>query len=151
MHAASEHAPREHARKGSSALFSCAVLVISVILGACGSGSSAPTAAPTTEVATTATTTMPTTEVATTTVASTSGAATEAIDGATAYLRRCGGCHGAEGTAQGADTLAGVGTKPEEFVRLMVEQGGGGGMPAFGEWLEPAEIDAIIAYVRASF
>jgi len=28
---------------------------------------------------------------------------------------------------------------------------GGGEMPAFGESLDPAEIDAIIAYVKASF
>ena len=73
-----------------------------------------------------------------------------AIDAATAYLRRCGGCHGAEGTEQGAQTLVGVGSKPESFVREKV-MAGGGGMPAFGEWLEQAEIDAIITYVRASF
>jgi len=73
-----------------------------------------------------------------------------AIDAATAYLRRCGGCHGAEGTAQGAQTLAGAGSLPESYV-LDTVMTGGGGMPAFGEWLDRAEIDAIVAYVRASF
>ena len=72
------------------------------------------------------------------------------IDPASAYLRRCGGCHGAEGTAQGAQTLEGVGSRPESFVLDKVMTGGRG-MPAFGEWLDQAEIDAIVTYVRATF
>lgn len=39
---------------------------------------------------------------------------------------------------------------PESYV-LETVMTGGGGMPSFGEWLEQDEIDAIVAYVRASF
>jgi cytochrome c553 len=130
------------------------------------------TATPTTGTPTTETTTSPssvanttsapsTTGAPVTTAAPTTSAAPEttpaptttqaaAFDAATAYLRRCGGCHGAEGTAQGAQTLVGVGELPESYV-LETVMIGGGGMPSFGEWLDQAEIDAIVAYVRASF
>ncbi len=123
-------------------LFFCAVAALG-LLQACGSGaqtSSESTSAPSTTVVPTApsvTTAAPTTQA-------------PAIDAATSYLRRCGGCHGAEGTAQGAQTLAGVGSLPESYVLEKVMTGGGG-MPSFGELLEQAEIDAIVAYVRASF
>jgi len=72
------------------------------------------------------------------------------VEAETAYLRRCGGCHGAAGTEQAAQSLAEVASKPESWVRAKV-MSGGGEMPAFGESLHPAEIDAIIAYVTASF
>lgn len=107
---------------------------------------------PTTTAVTTTTatpTTATTTTVVPTTTAPSSTAATS-IEAETAYLRRCGGCHGAAGTEQVAQSLAAVASNPESWVRAKVMTGGGG-MPAFGEWLDPAEIDAIIAYVTASF
>ena len=51
---------------------------------------------------------------------------------------------------QAAQTLAGVAANPESWLRAEVMTGGGG-MPAFGERLDPAEIDAIVAYVMATF
>ena len=126
----------------------------------------ATTATATTGTLTTETTTSPSSAANTTSAPSTTGAPVTtaapgttpaptttqaaAFDAANAYLRRCGGCHGAEGTAQAAQTLEGVGELPESYV-LDTVMTGGGGMPAFGEWLEQGEIDAIVAYVRASF
>jgi len=78
---------------------------------------------------------------------------------ASALLQGCGGAAtsiaetttAAPGTtAQGAQTLAGVGSLPESYVLNKVMTGGGA-MPSFGDWLDQAEIDAIVAYVRTSF
>jgi hypothetical protein len=107
------------------------------------------TTAVTTTTATPTTRVVPTTTTPTTTTTPSSTVATS-IEAETAYLRRCGGCHGAAETEQAAQSLAAVASNPASWVRAKV-MAGGGGMPAFGEWLDPAEIDAIIAYVTATF
>ena len=71
-------------------------------------------------------------------------------DGASAYLRRCGGCHGAAGTEQAATSLAGVRTGSESDVRTKIVNGSST-MPAFGGQVDPAEIDAIVEYVMVNF
>ncbi len=72
------------------------------------------------------------------------------VDSASAYLRRCGGCHGAAGTEQAATSLAGVKTGSESDVRAKIVDGSST-MPAFGGQVDPAEIDAIVEYVMENF
>ena len=70
----------------------------------------------------------------------------EFVDGASAYLRRCGGCHGAIGTAQNELSLVGLGDRPPESIRQVIELGQKA-MPGFGGAISDAEIDAIVTYV----
>ena len=39
-------------------------------------------------------------------------------------------------------------TRTDEFIRERLKNGKEGGMPAFGQTLSDAEIDALIAYIR---
>ena len=72
------------------------------------------------------------------------------VDGSSAYLRRCGGCHGAAGTEQAATSLAGVKSGSEAAVRAKVVNGSST-MPAFAGQVAPDEIDAIVEYVMENF
>lgn len=63
----------------------------------------------------------------------------------------CLHCHtmGSTGGTRGPN-LSGIGrtAKPEEMRKQIVQ--GGKGMPAFGEVLQPNELDDLIAYLRSS-
>jgi mono/diheme cytochrome c family protein len=87
------------------------------------------------------------TEPATTEPAATGGA--EAADGAAVFASAgCGNCH----TLKAADATGSVGPNldelmpDEEQVAAQVANGGGG-MPAFGDQLSDAEIEAVAQYV----
>jgi mono/diheme cytochrome c family protein len=77
-------------------------------------------------------------------------AAATAADGKQVFTSSCGGCH----------TLADAGTSgasgpnlddaaPDAATVKAYVRGGGGGMPAFGDDLSNAEIDAVAAYVSS--
>ena len=75
-------------------------------------------------------------------------AASTAADGKTVFTGSCGGCH----TLGDARTSGAVGpnldeAKPDAATVKAFVRGGGGGMPAFGDTLSNAEIDAVAAYV----
>lgn len=72
--------------------------------------------------------------------------ATQSVDGATSYLRRCGGCHGAVGSEQAEQSLSSVSELTRGDVENIVRNGNPY-MPAFGDSLEDAEIDAIVDHV----
>ena len=73
-----------------------------------------------------------------------------AANGKEVFTSTCGGCHtladaGTSGaTGPNLDDAAPDAATVKAFVR-----GGGGGMPAFGDQLANAEIDAVAAYVAA--
>ena len=71
-------------------------------------------------------------------------------DGSVSYLRRCGGCHGAAGSDQAAETLAGVRELSDAALRSKIVDGGGD-MPGFGGLVPAEELEVIIEYVRAAF
>ena len=75
-------------------------------------------------------------------------AASTATDGKTVFTANCGGCH----TLGDAGTSGAVGpnldqAQPDAATVKAYVRGGGGGMPAFGDTLSNAEIDAVAAYV----
>ncbi len=67
------------------------------------------------------------------------------------YDSRCAQCHGRSGGGSGAGPkLAGVVAARltyDEHVRIVTE-GGGGGMPSFGDRLDDADIEAVVRYER---
>jgi mono/diheme cytochrome c family protein len=77
-------------------------------------------------------------------------AATTAADGKAVFTGTCGGCH----TLGDAGTSGAVGpnlddAQPDAATVKAYVRGGGGGMPAFGDNLSNAEIDAVAAYVSS--
>jgi mono/diheme cytochrome c family protein len=76
--------------------------------------------------------------------------ATTAASGKEVFTSSCGGCH----TLADAGTSGASGPNLDDAapdaatVKAMV-RGGGGGMPAFGDNLSNAEVDAIAAYVSS--
>jgi mono/diheme cytochrome c family protein len=86
------------------------------------------------------------------------GASVEAFtdeDGALLYERACSGCHGAEGEgafgagkypALAANRRLGSVRYP---VNLIVE--GNGAMPSFADWLDDAQIAAVVEHIRTSW
>ena len=76
--------------------------------------------------------------------------AATAADGKTVFTANCGSCH----TLADAGTSGAVGpnlddAKPDAATVKAYVRGGGGGMPAFGDTLSTAEIDAVAAYVAS--
>ena len=76
--------------------------------------------------------------------------AATAADGKTVFTESCGGCH----TLADAGTSGAIGpnldeAKPDAATAKAYVRGGGGGMPAFGDDLSNAEIDAVAAYVAS--
>lgn len=65
---------------------------------------------------------------------------------ATSYIQRCGGCHGAIGSEQAKESLAGVGTFGPDEIEAKI-RAGGTQMPSFDNTLTDTEIDAIVRYV----
>lgn len=73
-----------------------------------------------------------------------------AASGKDVFTTTCGGCH----TLADAGTSGAIGpnlddAKPDAATVKAFVRGGGGGMPAFGDKLANAEIDAVAAYVAS--
>lgn len=112
------------------------------------------TAAPTTTTTEAATTTAAeattTTEATTTEAPATTDAA--AVDGMAIYEANCQRCHRADGSGGRGPSLLGIAAEqpdPQEQIDQVIS--GGRGMPAFGERLTPAEIEAVVDYIRTTF
>jgi len=75
----------------------------------------------------------------------------QAAGGRDLYLARCRGCHG-DGLVGGVGPPLGPGSQiadvSDDQVHMIITDGKAG-MPSFGDRLEPGEIDAIIAFLRA--
>ena len=109
-----------------------------------------PAAAETTSEETT-TEVQPTTTQETTTAATTETGGGEEADGAAVFAEAgCGGCH-TFGPANSSGTvgpnLDNVDLSKDEIAEQV--RNGGGGMPAFGDRLSDAEIDAVADYVES--
>lgn len=114
-----------------------------------------------------AATTAPTTETPTTqpptTATSTGGEAATVeptedtslvvpIEGEEVYQANCARCHGAGGGGGRGPSLVGIETEiPDRSAASEQIVNGGNGMPAFGARLDPAEIDAVVDYIYATF
>ena len=75
---------------------------------------------------------------------------TTAASGKDVFTTSCGGCH----TLADAGTTGATGpnlddASPDAATVKAYVRGGGGGMPAFGDDLSNAEIDAVAAYVAS--
>ena len=114
-----------------------------------------PSAAETTSEATTTaeatTESQPTTTAETATAATTTETEGEEADGAAVFAEAgCGGCH-TFGPANSAGTagppLDDIGLNKDEIAQQV--RNGGGGMPAFGDRLSDAEIEAVADYVES--
>jgi mono/diheme cytochrome c family protein len=71
-----------------------------------------------------------------------------AIDAATLFASTCGFCHGDGGRAPGKGPQLMDTTRSDEFLRDRIKNGKEGAMPAFGQMLSDADVDAIIAYIH---
>src|SRR5205807_815370 len=73
-----------------------------------------------------------------------------AIDGAAVFATNCATCHGADARGRVGPNLVGIAKviKDERVQILVVAQGSGGRMPAFGGRLSAAEIKAVVDYTR---
>jgi mono/diheme cytochrome c family protein len=76
--------------------------------------------------------------------------AATAASGKDVFTSSCGGCH----TLADAGTSGATGPNlddaaPDAATVKALVRGGGGGMPAFGENLSNAEVDAVAAYVSS--
>ena len=72
-------------------------------------------------------------------------------EGAAVYSSSCAGCHGSDGGGGRGPALgdgAVVASLPDEAEQIQVISEGRGGMPAFGDRLSAAEIEAVTAYTR---
>lgn len=69
-------------------------------------------------------------------------------DGAKIYQVYCTGCHGPDGRrGEPRSHVADDAQTPQADLRAVIERGGDG-MPAWKSKLSPAEIDAVIGYIR---
>jgi mono/diheme cytochrome c family protein len=70
------------------------------------------------------------------------------IDAKALFATTCGFCHDDGGRAAGRGPQLMGTTRSDEFIRERIKNGKEGAMPAFGQTLTDADIDAIIAYIR---
>jgi len=76
--------------------------------------------------------------------------AATAASGKDVFTGTCGGCHTlADAGTSGASGPNLDDAKPDAATVKAYVRGGGGGMPAFGDTLANAEIDAVAAYVSS--
>jgi mono/diheme cytochrome c family protein len=64
------------------------------------------------------------------------------------FATTCSFCHVDGGRAAGRGPQLMGTTRSDEFIRERIKNGKEGAMPAFGEMLSDADIDAIITYIR---
>ena len=139
-----------------------------LILSACSGDATETTEAVSTETETTdvATVNVENTEAPTNDDATTSGQATdedEAIPtepetdvetrtGQEIYESLCSNCHGADGEGRRGSALVGIAdTIPDKQASIDQIISGGNGMPAFGERLDPRELEAVTDYIYETF
>lgn len=69
------------------------------------------------------------------------------------FETNCAGCHGADGTGSSAGRpLIGIADQePDRLVHIASVTDGKGTMPAWGDVLEPDEIDSVVSYLRLTF
>jgi mono/diheme cytochrome c family protein len=70
------------------------------------------------------------------------------VDVKALFATTCGFCHDDGGRAAGRGPQLMGTTRSDEFIRERIKNGKEGAMPAFGQTLTDADIDAIIAYIR---
>ena len=71
------------------------------------------------------------------------------IDVPQLFATTCGWCHSNAGRAEGKGPQLMNTARSDEFIRNRIKAGKEGKMPAFGGSFSDADIDAIIAYIRA--
>jgi mono/diheme cytochrome c family protein len=64
------------------------------------------------------------------------------------FASTCGFCHGDGGRAAGKGPQLMDTTRSDEFLRDRIKNGKEGAMPAFGQVLSDADVDAIIKYIH---
>ena len=70
------------------------------------------------------------------------------IDVKTLFATTCSFCHAEGGRAAGRGPQLMGTTRSDEFIRERIKNGKDAVMPAFGQMLSDADIDAIIDYIR---
>lgn len=65
------------------------------------------------------------------------------------FATTCGWCHSDGGRVAGKGPQLMNTTRSDEFIRYRIKNGKEGAMPAFRSSFNDADIDAIIAYIRA--
>jgi mono/diheme cytochrome c family protein len=70
------------------------------------------------------------------------------IDVQALFASTCSFCHGDGGRAAGKGPQLMNTTRTDEFLRDRIKNGKEGAMPAFGQTLSDADVDAIIKYIR---
>jgi mono/diheme cytochrome c family protein len=65
------------------------------------------------------------------------------------FATTCGWCHANAGRTAGKGPQLMDSKRSDDFIRYRIKHGKEGGMPAFGASFTDADIDQIIAYIRA--
>jgi mono/diheme cytochrome c family protein len=65
------------------------------------------------------------------------------------FATTCGWCHSDAGRSPGKGPQLMDSKRSDDFIRNRIKNGKEGGMPAFGNTFSDADIDQIIAYIRA--
>jgi len=65
------------------------------------------------------------------------------------FATTCGFCHSSGGRAAGRGPQLMNTKRSDDFIRYRIKHGKEGAMPAFGGMFSDADIDVIIAYIRA--
>jgi mono/diheme cytochrome c family protein len=65
------------------------------------------------------------------------------------FATTCGWCHSDAGRSAGKGPQLMNSARSDEFLRNRIKNGKAGAMPAFDQTLSDADIDQIIAYIRA--
>jgi|SRR5579862_1084570 len=73
---------------------------------------------------------------------------TNAINGRTLFLRNCAHCHGADAHGDDGPDLHDL-RLTDEWITNRIRKGKAGQMTAFAGRLQPAEIDALVAYIQS--
>jgi mono/diheme cytochrome c family protein len=74
--------------------------------------------------------------------------ATGTINGRALFLKNCAHCHGATAHGDDGPDLHDLGLA-DDWIANQIRKGKAGEMTAFAGKLQPAEIDALVAYVRS--
>jgi len=74
---------------------------------------------------------------------------TSSLDVPQLFATTCGWCHSEGGRVAGKGPQLMNTERSDDFIRNRIKQGKQGAMPAFGSIYSDADIDAIIAYIRA--
>lgn len=75
--------------------------------------------------------------------------ATSDLDVPQLFASTCGWCHSSAGRKAGKGPQLMDTKRSDDFIRNRIKNGKEGGMPAFGVMFNDADIDRIIAYIRA--